>query len=110
MPSCFSARPLRSSIGPIFFAGFLLSTAACERGPTSNGEVGVCLELPDPDAECPSSDRATEILGEDVVGLRARFDAHEYRVDGQVYREPAQCCYDTALSSAIESDDEELGS
>ncbi len=88
----------------------LLTASACDEGPVSDGVSGVCLELPDPEAECPSASRASEIIGRDLVGFRERFEAHEYRVDGSVYAQPAQCCYDTALSSAIETDDEELGS
>lgn len=56
-----------------------------------------CLELDDPDAECPEGEEAREVLllGEDSeITSVVRYSARTLEQDGETYELPAECCYE----------------
>ncbi len=56
-----------------------------------------CVELDDPDAECPEGEAAREALyiGEEgEITLVARYSARTLEQDGKTYELPAECCYE----------------
>lgn len=64
-----------------------------------------CLELEDPEAECPSVEEAAEELDLDLDSeLSERWPERRYTGDdGKLYVVPAECCYTVAYDDAAAS-------